>query len=224
MMNQPVIIWDWNGTLLNDLSVSIASINEVLQKRMLPRLTPKTYRDIFTFPVRDYYEAAGFDFSNEDFEIPAMEFINSYKSKVKECTLHKGSVEVLSLYKKINAKQYVLSAMEQEMLEKTLRHNRIFHFFEGVAGLDDHYAVSKAERGEQLISQFGIRRKGALLIGDTIHDFEVAQKLGINCFLIANGHQSKKRLKKTGVPVFENLQELILPLSILLNKSVLKDW
>ncbi|HDR51542.1 MAG TPA: HAD family hydrolase, partial [Mariniphaga anaerophila] len=91
---------------------------------------------------------------------------------------------------------------------KTLKHNGIFHFFEGVAGLGDHYAVSKVERGRQLISQFKIEKENALIIGDTIHDFEVAQELEIRCILIADGHQSEERLKRTGALVLDNLFDL----------------
>jgi phosphoglycolate phosphatase len=105
-------------------------------------------------------------------------------------------------------KQFVLSAMHQNMLEKTLKHNGIFHFFEGVAGLGDHFAVSKVDRGLQLISQFKIEKENAFIIGDTIHDFEVAQELGIRCILVADGHQSEERLQSTGTLVLKRLSGL----------------
>jgi phosphoglycolate phosphatase len=65
------IIWDWNGTLLNDVEVAINSINRLLYDRNLVPLTLERYLDVFTFPVQDYYEVIGFDLINEPFEIPA---------------------------------------------------------------------------------------------------------------------------------------------------------
>lgn len=207
-MNAPAIIWDWNGTLLNDLGLCVSSINVLLGKRNLSVLNAQKYREVFSFPVREYYETIGFDFSTEDFEVPAMEFISLYESQVENCTLQPGALDVLRYFEEKKTRQFILSAMHQDMLEKTLKYNGIFHFFEGVAGLGDHYAVSKVERGRQLISQFKIEKKNALIIGDTVHDYEVAQELGIRCILIADGHQSKERLKRTGTLVMNNLFDL----------------
>jgi phosphoglycolate phosphatase len=203
------IIWDWNGTLLNDLDFCISCINNLLKNRSLPILNRKIYKEVFSFPVKDYYEAIGFDFSKEDFSIPAHEFIDLYEKNIKSCGLHPTSMNVLQFFHQKGIRQFVLSAMHQEMLIETLQYNEIFHFFEGVAGLNDIYAVSKIERGQQLIKEFQIEKESAVIIGDTIHDFEVAQKLGIRSILVADGHQSEERLKSTGAEVVSNLKKLI---------------
>jgi len=78
-----------------------------------------------------------------------------------------------------------------------------------VAGLGDIYAVSKIERGQQLIKEFNIDKSNALIIGDTIHDFEVSQKLGVKCILVADGHQSVERLNSTKAVVVPSLDKLI---------------
>lgn len=202
------IIWDWNGTLLNDLHHCISTINTVLKKRNLPLVDHNQYREVFSFPVKNYYQTIGFDFSKEDFSIPAREFIDLYDGGVTGCPLHDSAIDVLEFFRNKGVRQFVLSAMKQNMLEFTLKHNQIFHFFEGVAGLNDHYAASKIERGKQLIQQYNIDHKNTVIIGDTNHDFEVAQELGVKCILIADGHQSKKRLKKTGAKILPNLQSL----------------
>lgn len=201
------IIWDWNGTLLNDLDFCISTINVLLKKRDLPLLSHSAYKEAFSFPVKEYYKKIGFDFKKEEFAIPAKEFIDLYDSGVGNCKLHHSAIEVLSYFKERGARQFVLSAMKQDMLEQTLKHNSILHLFEGVYGLDDHYAASKIERGKQLISEFNIDREEALIIGDTVHDFEVAAKLGIKSLLIADGHQSEERLKNTGSLVLSSLDE-----------------
>ncbi|WP_297087038.1 HAD hydrolase-like protein [uncultured Draconibacterium sp.] len=204
----PSIIWDWNGTLLNDLDFCIATINVLLKKRQLNLLDHYSYKEIFSFPVKDYYAAIGFDFSKEDFSIPAREFIELYNSGVDKCSLHTAAIDVLNHFKHKGIKQFVLSAMKQNMLEQTLMQQNIFDYFEGVAGLNDHYAVSKIERGEQLIEKYGIKKEYATIIGDTDHDFEVASQLEIDCILVADGHQSKDRLLQTGATVIDGLQQL----------------
>lgn len=202
------VIWDWNGTLLNDLNLCLTSINSLLGKRALPLLEESFYKEVFSFPIKDYYSVIGFDFEKEDFEVPAREFIDLYEAGVAECRLHPAAVEVLSFFRRKGTRQYVLSAMHQPMLEKTLEHNRIINYFEGVSGLGDHYAASKVERGHQLFSSHDIDTETACMIGDTIHDYEVAAALNIRCVLIADGHQSKQRLLSTGATVIDNLQQL----------------
>lgn len=208
-MSETTIIWDWNGTLLNDLDLCLSSINILLKNRKLPQLDLQSYKEVFSFPIKDYYATIGFDFSKEDFEIPAKEFIDLYDNQVENCALQPATLEVLSFFKRKGIRQFVLSAMKQSMLDHTLKHNNILHFFEGVAGLNDHYAVSKVERGQQLIGKFDIDKSNTWIIGDTNHDFEVAQALGIRCILITDGHQSENRLKRTGCPLISNLQHLI---------------
>ncbi len=210
------IIWDWNGTLLDDTEICVACINKLLQDRSLPLLNEQYYKEVFTFPVKKYYEAIGFDFSKEDFSVPAHEYIRLYKENVDKCKLHRNAKEVLQWYAEMGCRQFVLSAMHQDMLEKTLKQNEILHFFDDIAGLTDHYAVSKVERGNKLIEFQNIDRNKAIIVGDTDHDFEVARSLGVRCILIANGHQSEQRLRKTDaivIPELRALMELMLTFS-----------
>jgi len=203
------IIWDWNGTLLNDIDLCISSVNKLLKERTLPEIDTISYKEIFSFPVQDYYKTLGFDFEKEDFSVPAHQYIDFYYAEFDNCSLQKNAVKVLEYFRDKGFRQFVLSAMQHEMLEKTLELKGILHFFEGVAGLNDHYAVSKTEQGKQLISTYRIDKSEALLIGDTIHDFEVATELGVKCILIADGHQSIERLMQTKGVVLDNLSQLL---------------
>ena len=203
------IIWDWNGTLLNDVDLAIAIINQLLTERGLKPVSHQQYLEIFTFPVRDYYEQIGFDLKNEPFEIPALQFITSYNNAVKTCGLHEEVIPLLTRMQDHGCRQFILSAMEQQQLEKTVSDNGIILFFENLCGLDNHYAISKLETGRSLIAQCGLNPSSTLMVGDTIHDLEVAQAIGCCCVLVANGHQSKERLLSSGATVLDRLDEII---------------
>ena len=64
------IIWDWNGTLVDDAPVFINIMNFFLSQRNLPLITLEDYRRSFVFPVKNYYKNLGFDFSKESFLFP----------------------------------------------------------------------------------------------------------------------------------------------------------
>lgn len=208
MMDIDTIIWDWNGTLLDDAEISIEVINVLLADRNLPLLNKEQYLGIFGFPVKKYYENIGFDFEKESFEIPAHQYIEKYSSAVIHGNLHKQVHEILAWFSHKGYKQLVLSASEQASLEMLLELFNIKHWFSGIAGLDNHYAQSKEKIGIQLLKQHQILPEKAILIGDTLHDFEVAQAMGCKCLLVANGHQSFDRLNESGTMVLHNLNEL----------------
>jgi phosphoglycolate phosphatase len=116
---------------------------------------------------------------------------------------------VLEALQTKNIRQFILSAMKQDMLEETLRFHGILSVFEKVAGLDNHYAASKIDRGRELLVSSHINPEKTCMIGDTLHDAEVARELDISCILIADGHQSKKRLETSGVKVLSSLSDLL---------------
>ena len=203
------IIWDWNGTLLNDAEICIYSMNKVLERRGLARLDMKRYREIFTFPVKAYYQKAGFDFSEEDFEKPAMEFIKQYYENLPRADLF-GPVP--SMLKELSNKGYhqsILSAMEHDSLLQSLTDKNVLNHFDIVSGINDHYANSKLDIGIELLKKTGFSKNETLFIGDTLHDFEVGSELGIKVLLIANGHQSKERLLSKTPNVVNDITDVL---------------
>ncbi|MBI9066998.1 MAG: HAD family hydrolase [Salinivirgaceae bacterium] len=203
------IIWDWNGTLLNDINICLQAMNLLLTERKLPLLDEKRYKAIFTFPVKEYYQQIGFDFTKEPFEKPALEFIENYHKFLPEAQLFSEVIPTLEKFKSLKKKQMVLSAMEEKSLTQSISHLKISKYFSKIAGITDHFAKSKIERGIKLLADENINSNECVLIGDTIHDKEVAKELGCKCILIANGHQSINRLQIDGNVVLNNLSELI---------------
>jgi len=209
MKDFETIIWDWNGTLLDDVDVCIESINSMLSVRGHNALDRAAYRDIFTFPVRDYYELAGFDFSKERFDVVAIEFIDLYREKVRQCGVFPHARPALDWFAGKGYSQYVISAMEHRFLMETLRQCGIDHYFEDFSGVRDHLANGKATMAADFIQKRGIIPEKTLFIGDTLHDFEVADGLGMNCLLVAEGHQSEVRLKESGCEVVGSLSQVM---------------
>lgn len=200
------IIWDWNGTLLNDVEMCINCMNQLLEPRNLPKLNLNRYREVFTFPVQDYYEEIGIDFNKDPFEIIGHQFMDLYFEGLKTCNLHPDVIEVLNFFQSSGKKQFILSAMEQNALENSLLDFGISSYFSAVYGIDNHLAAGKTSRALQMITENQIDVSHSVLIGDTIHDFQVARELKIKCILIANGHQSQTKLRLQNDNVFSSLE------------------
>ena len=202
------IIWDWNGTLLNDNWLCVEVMNTLLSSRNLPIQTLDRYRDIFYFPVRDYYKKLGFDFRKESFEIVGMDFMISYNQRQKECRLHEDAEISLKCLADNGYRQNILSAREQNELRQETIDLGVAGFFDKVDGLDDHYAHGKTDVGIRLLKELNVEKRKILFIGDTCHDSDVAKDLEIDCILIPNGHHTEERLLGCGFPIVRSLYKL----------------
>jgi phosphoglycolate phosphatase len=214
MMNDSVktyghIIWDWNGTLLDDVDIVIEAMNTLLKRRNLPLLGKEKYKKIFTFPVKDYYAQLGFNFSIEPFEKLAIEYMTELNSDKYQFKLYSGVEKILECVRRMGISQSILSAsQEQELIDEVGKLN-IGGYFKRISGLNNYYAISKVERGEDLLRELAIKPDDALLIGDTIHDYEVAEELGCGCLLICNGHQCCQRLSLCNASIVEDISDVI---------------
>ena len=202
------VIWDFNGTLVDDLDLVVQTVNKQLDRRGLPLLTTQEYRDVFGFPVEDYYRRIGLDFENESMAELAADFFSDYAPQLRNCSLHDDAFDVLDELARSGIRQFVLSAMEEGMLAATLETLGIRDHFVAAYGLKHQEADSKISRGRDLLVDFGICAETALLVGDTDHDAEVAGALGVSVVLIAGGHQSAARLRATGCPVYGSFADL----------------
>jgi len=199
------IIWDWNGTLWDDTGLCLEINNHMLARRSLPPITIEMYRDTLCFPVDQYYCRLGFDYDVDPYGSLAHEFIEEYTRRRFECPLHKGAKELIQRLHDQGCRQTVLSAYQHETLLQAIDYFQLRRFFRDIIGLNDIYAAGKVENGIKYIASSGMKSSELFFIGDTIHDFEVAEAMGVECVLIAHGHNSRARLESCGVPVFDSL-------------------
>lgn len=204
------IMWDWNGTILDDLTINFETINKLLSDRGLPSMKSLSeYKDLFGFPVIDFYEKIGFDLENEKFENIARDYVREYYNRFFESDIFPDAENVLRYVLSTEREQLIVSATEQEALLKQVEEFGIDHLFTEILGMSDIYAKSKVQLAERWMKENGVNPKDVLFIGDTTHDFEVARNIGCSCILISSGHNSRERLLFTGCPVFERISDVI---------------
>lgn len=204
------VIWDWNGTILNDVTLCVDLINWLSEPRGIKPLTLQQYREVFTIPVKNYYEKIGFDFSKESFEIVGRIWMDEYERRKFECSLFNGIVNVLDKINSLGIGQSILSAYSQHTLDELVEHYGLRKYFTYVVGLDNIYAASKLHLGKGLMNKLGNSKGETVVIGDTVHDYEVACEIGADCILIANGHQSVKQLEPTGAKVLNDINRIFV--------------
>ena len=203
------IIWDWNGTLLDDTQLCVEVLNGILAIREREPISIEDYRQHFRFPVIEFYNYLGFDTAADSFAAISREFIDAYEARwFSVCQLHEGATSILSAVRSYGGHQSVLSAAKQDALEVGIREYQIGEYFTELAGTSNIYADGKIARGKQWIAEADLDSAEVLLVGDTLHDKEVADAMGVGCLLVAHGHYTRQRLAKSGAPVFVGFDDL----------------
>ncbi len=180
----------------------------MLRKKRLDELTVEKYKAVFGFPVKEYYEGIGYDFNRDDWEAISLDFVDTYAELSKDVVLTSGVKSVLARLKEFGVRQYVLSALQEDLLEEMLERFGIRDYFEGVCGSDNIYADGKVAHGERMLQVYPIDPRETLMVGDTLHDAEVAEALGFDIRLYAGGHNSAERLREKGI-VLERMEMLL---------------
>ncbi len=205
------VIYDFNGTILDDTLVCLEAENRTIEHFGLDRepLTLDEYLHIFTFPVQKYYENVGFDWSVNPYSEVGAYWFGWYRALRDKYTVHDGVIDFL---KESHARGYLnvlLSASSLEELKKQLEELQIVSYFDEVLGIDNIYAGSKIDIALNWIRDKD--PKDCLMIGDTLHDLETAKAMGVECILVANGHQAKDVLLKEYDKVVDDIGEVKLP-------------
>ena len=203
------IIWDWNGTIFNDVVLGVDIINQLLIERGLEKLSVERYKEVFTIPVKDYYAGLGFDFSKEPFEVVGKFWMDEYERRKFECGLFDGVILLMEKINSLGIGQSILSAYSQHTLEEMVDHFGLRKYFTHIVGLDNIYAASKLHLGIDLMKRLGNGKGETLVLGDTIHDYEVAAEIGADCILMASGHQSKTKLSTVTDNIVDSITDLL---------------
>lgn len=200
------VIWDWNGTLLDDRDLVLDITNDMLRECVLPALALDRYLAIFDFPIERYYAELGFTDAHGGFAALAGRFITEYDRRVSACALQAGAAETVAACARRGLTQSVLTAAQRTSVEALLTHHGVRQHVGAVIGHDDHYARAKEALGVAWLQEAGLDPARTVLIGDTVHDFAVAQAMGVGCVLVANGHNAPARLAACGCPVVPALR------------------
>ncbi len=207
--NYDLVIWDWNGTLLNDTELCYRIANEMrVERGMAPMRGVEDYRACFTFPVIEYYKRMGYTFEDEPFEDISVQFVAMYAERFRDIPLQPCATEALSAVLKSGARQVLLSATGQEKLDEQVAHFGLNRYFERVIGGSNNLAHGKADYAAEFLRKSGVSPARALFVGDTDHDFEIASSIGCGCAILVPGHQSRAHLETLGARLIESLCEV----------------
>jgi len=203
------VIWDWNGTLVNDVDLCVDILNLMLSAHCLPPISANQYRETFFFPVAQFYKTLNLPSSGHQYKKLADDFIQTYRDRFEECELNQGAFEAVRTLSSNGVSQSILSAGAQKDVETFVSFYQLHPWIRWIDGANNVEASGKGERAVNHLSQIELDPIEILLIGDTLHDLEVANLLGCQTLLYSGGHTNEMRLLEATDLIIPSLLDVV---------------
>lgn len=204
------VVWDWNGTLLDDLRIVIDAVNRSLGALGWDVIDEQGYRDHFTRPVRSFYDSlAGRMVTDDEWQLLNEGFHDHYFTLVPKARLAPDARDALSAVEERGWSQSLLSMSPQGYLESIVRSTGIEGYFLAIDGLSGETGGNKALHLEEHLSRLEVEAAVAVVIGDTPDDAAAARHVGASVILYDGGSHHLPTLEGVGVAIAHTLVEAV---------------
>ncbi len=202
------IIWDFNGTIIDDVRAAMGAVNDMLLRRNQPTINLQQYRDAIDIPIWKFYETV-FEENTITQEEAIREFDLGVDKHLHAEPLMKHADKVLEYFDALGKNQIIVSSSHINKVRNQLNLLGVEKYFAEVLALSDYYAGDKTHLARKYMESHKLLPKETVVIGDCVADYRMAQSLGCDCILNTLGHQSRDALTKTTAVVIDSLSELI---------------
>jgi phosphoglycolate phosphatase-like HAD superfamily hydrolase len=180
------IIWDWNGTLLDDVWAVVEATNYSLQGYGVHELSIADYRRMFKRPIKSFHDAlVGRPLSASEWQSIDRAYWSYYDKVFPTVQLASGAPEVLATADSMGLRQSLLSMTANERLETDVRRHGLERYFSLIEGRRPGDSDRKAMLLARHVLELDVYPESAVLIGDTIDDASSAKAVGVNHILVA---------------------------------------
>ncbi len=208
MKEYKVIIWDFNGTLIDDVNAALSSVNDMLKSRNLPEITMQQYASYVDTPIIKFYEHIFDDLYSMDFNEIALEFNAGYDKHLPQKAVMANAEEVLEYFNSKGKLQTVISATHIDKVTKRLEEFGLSGYFDKILAHNNLIAEDKTHLAVKYFAGKQIKPEEAVVIGDCVADYKMAQAISADCILTTQGHQSRVEFAQTSAIIIDSLSEL----------------
>jgi phosphoglycolate phosphatase-like HAD superfamily hydrolase len=203
------VIWDWNGTLVDDHDVVIESVNAVMAAYDGPPVTSETYLDRYHRPVHRFYEyLLGMSITDDHWHRIDSIFNDHYHSRLHAVPLAPNAEQALASVARLGHTQSLLSMWRHDLVTREAGRHGIASWFQRIEGNRTRSGDPKSVSLRLHLEALDLIPSDVTMIGDTLDDFDAAAAIGARIILVT-GSQNPDKLRATGAPVVDSLTEAI---------------
>lgn len=210
------VIWDWNGTLLDDFDAVLSAMSAACESAGGPVITAEIYRRSFSRPIDVAYERLlGRPLAEGEWARLTDLFHTFYERCFRSASLAPDAEEALESVARAGITQSLLSMWEHETLLPAVEYYGVSRYFVRIDGQPTRGGGRKREHLERHLEHLERALAGPvppaeiLLVGDSLDDAHAADALGIPCVLLDSGPHLLEALQASGVPLAGSLLEAL---------------
>ncbi|MBF6507658.1 HAD family hydrolase [Nocardia farcinica] len=205
------IVWDWNGTLLDDNHAVVSAVNTVCAEFDREHIDIDEWRAVFSRPLLQCYERLlRRSLDEQDWARIDVLYHDAYRELLDTCGLAAGVPNALHDWAKTGRSQSLLSMWFHDELVDLVTARGLYELFARVDGLRAEVGGgSKAEHLRRHLEAQELDARDVVLIGDVLDDAHAAEQAGTNCVLVTTGVTSRAALEQTGRPVVDSIPEAL---------------
>ncbi|MEV6245333.1 HAD hydrolase-like protein [Streptomyces sp. NPDC051742] len=204
------LVWDWNGTLLDDIGAVIGATNAAFAELGLEPITLARYRELYTVPVPKFYERLmGRLPTDAEWIVMDDAFHRHYWQRAEDCGLTSGAAELLAARQASGFTQSLLSLAPHAQLVPLVRRHGIAERFLRMDGRVDTSTDGKSGHMVRHLAALRVTAERVVVIGDAADDAVAAAHVGARAVLYTGGSHSRASLSRVGVPVVDSLEEAV---------------
>ena len=208
------IIWDWNGTLLNDTALTVRSAMAALEAVGQPRnLTVDMWREVSTRPLRTIYSRlVDTPLAEDQWQVLENVWMTTYLAGLPEVGLNPMARQALEEAESAGMTQSIVSLHIESELRANVEAMGITNLFTHISGTHDVANCERPPKAAEVRSQLrdlGLDPWQAVMIGDMVDDAREADEAGVRAVLVPTGDTSRERLVASGYPVADSLVDAV---------------
>jgi phosphoglycolate phosphatase len=209
------IIFDWSGTLVDDMPPVLEATNAVFRSCGRPTMDRDTYRREFCLPYTRFYERHAPGLTHDALEDT---FRAAFVNSTAPVTLLPYAERFLQHSKSLGHQHIVLSSALPEAVQAQAVKFGVDRYLDVIyAGVVDKRAFIGP-----MLERHGLHPENTLYVGDMVHDIETAHHADIKAVALLTGYDYAGVLEAAEPDLLlEDLSQLIVPLVIWHHSGIL---
>ena len=210
-MKYELIVFDWDGTLLDSAGAIVQAIQAACRDLELPEPSDAQARHVIGLGLVDAMRQAVPDLKPERYQEMAERYRFHYLSGDHQLTLFKGIPEMLANLQAAGHLLTIATGKSRLGLDRALDHSGLRPLFQASRCADECHSKPHPQMLEELMAEFGIGAVSTVMIGDTSHDLLMARNAGVDSLAVTYGAHPHDHLAEHGpLACLHNVEELAL--------------
>ncbi len=209
MKRYPLIVFDWDGTLMDSTAAIVHAIQAASRDLGLPEPPERQARHVIGLGLVEALGTAVPELQPERYPEMVERYRHHFLSRDHELVLFEGIAAMVEELAEDGYQLAVATGKSRLGLDRALRHSGLGRFIQASRCADECHSKPHPQMLEELMAEFGAQPEETLMIGDTSHDLQLARNAGVDALGVTYGAHPGTHLNEYGpLTCFDTVPEL----------------